>query len=190
MSKRFFTSDLHFNSVVLVEKKLRPFKSVERMNDILIKNINQRCKEDDMLIHLGDFIQYGNDRQWDGMKTKPYEFIRQINPMFVNVQGNHDANNGMKSACISMRTYLGKRYSVSISHYPSNNPKAKGTFRKGDVHLCGHVHGAWKYFIDFDNKVLNINVGVDVWRYNPIAEDELISYIDSIMRSNASLSRK
>ena len=190
MSKRFFTSDLHFNSVVLVEKKLRPFKSVDRMNEILIKNINQRCKEDDMLIHLGDGIQYGNDRQWDGMKTRPFEFINQINPMFINVQGNHDAHNNMKSVCNSMRTYLGKRYSVSISHYPSNNPAAKGTFRKGDVHLCGHVHGAWKYFIDFDNKVLNINVGVDVWRYNPVSEDELITYIDSIMRSNASLSRK
>jgi calcineurin-like phosphoesterase family protein len=52
------------------------------------------------------------------------------------------------------------------------------------------VHGAWKYFIDFDNKVLNINVGVDVWKYNPVSEDELIAYIDSIMRSNGGLSRK
>lgn len=44
MSKRFFTSDLHFNSEVLIAKKLRPFKTVERMNDVLLKNINQRCK--------------------------------------------------------------------------------------------------------------------------------------------------
>lgn len=190
MSKRYFSSDFHFNSVVMVEKKLRPFKSVERMNEVIIKNINQRCKEDDILIHLGDFIQYGNDRQWPGMKTKPFEFIKQINPLLVNVQGNHDAHNNMKSVCTSMRTHLGKKYSVSLSHYPSNNPLAKGTFRKGDVHLCGHVHGAWKYFIDFDNKVLNINVGVDVWKYHPVSEDELITYIDSIMRSNGELTRR
>ena len=190
MSKRFFSADFHFNSTVLVEKKIRPFKTVERMNEILIKNVNMRCHEDDILIHLGDFLQYGKDRQWDGMKTKPFEFIKQMNPMFVNVQGNHDAHNNMKSACISMRTHLGRKYSVSLSHYPSNNPLAAGTFRKGDVHLCGHVHGAWKYFIDFEHKVLNINVGVDVWRYNPVSEDELIAYIDKIMASNASLSHK
>jgi calcineurin-like phosphoesterase family protein len=189
MSRRFFSSDFHFNSTCLVEEGVRPFRSVERMNEVIIQNVNQRCKEDDILIHLGDFIQYGNDRRWTGMKTKPFEFIRKIDPMFVNVQGNHDKNNGMKSVCISMRTHLGRKYSVSLSHYPSNNPLAKGTFRKGDVHLCGHVHGAWKYFIDFDNKVLNINVGVDVWRFNPVSEDELITYIDSIMRSNASLKR-
>lgn len=190
MALRFFTSDLHFNSVVLIEKKLRPFKSVERMNEMLVRNINARCKEDDMLIHLGDFIQYGKDREWAGKKQRPFEFIKQINPMFINIQGNHDEHNKMKSACISMRTHLGKKYSVSLSHFPSNNPLAKGTFRKGDVHLCGHVHGAWKYFIDFDNKVLNINVGVDAWKYRPIREDELIEYIDSIMKSNARLSRK
>jgi len=190
MSRRFFTSDLHFNSCCLVEEHVRPFKTVERMNEVLLKNINQRCNEDDMLIHLGDFIQYGNDRKWAGMKTKPFEFIKQIKPMFVNIQGNHDAHNNMKSACNSMRTYLGKRYSVSISHYPSNNPLAKGTFRKGDVHLCGHVHGAWKHFIDFENKVLNVNVGVDVWNYRPVSEDELIVYIDSLMRTNAGFSKK
>lgn len=190
MSRRFFTSDLHFNSYCLVEEHVRPFKSVERMNEVLLKNINQRCNEDDILIHLGDFIQYGNDRKWAGMKTKPFEFIKQIKPMFVNVQGNHDAHNNMKSACNSMRTYLGKRYSVSLSHYPSNNPLAKGTFRKGDVHLCGHVHGAWKHFIDFENKVLNINVGVDVWNYRPVSEGELIVYIDSLMRNNAGFAKK
>ena len=190
MSKRFFSSDFHFNSCCLVDAQVRPFKTVEKMNEAIIRNVNQRCKEDDILIHLGDFIQYGNDRRWPGMKTKPFEFIRRLNPMFVNVQGNHDAHNNMKSACTSMRTHLGRKYSVSISHYPSNNPLAKGTFRKGDVHLCGHVHGAWKHFIDFENKVLNINVGVDVWRFNPVGEDELICYIDSLMRSNAGLSRK
>ena len=62
MSKRFFISDLHFNGTFLVEKHLRPFKTVDRMNETLIKNINQRCKKDDIIIHVGDLCQYGNDR--------------------------------------------------------------------------------------------------------------------------------
>ena len=66
------------------------------MNETLIKNINQRCKKDDIIIHVGDLCQYGNDRIWDGEKTNPSYFIDQINPTFVNIQGNHDLNNRVK----------------------------------------------------------------------------------------------
>lgn len=188
MSRRFFTSDLHFNSTCLVENHLRPFKTVERMNNVLIKNINQRCKEDDILIHCGDFIQFGNDRKWCGEKVHPLEFLSQINPTFVNIEGNHDSNNKMKSICTSMRTTLGKKYiSVSVGHYPSMDSRARGTFKKGDIRICGHVHDKWKHFIDFENKVLNINVGVDVWGYNPISEDELIQYIDRVIRTDGKI---
>ena len=132
------------------------------MNEMLLRNINQRCHEDDLLIHCGDLAQYGNDRKWRGVKTNPREFIVAMKPTFINIEGNHDRGNKVKSVCTSMRTTLGKKYvSVSLGHYPSNHPAARGTFRKGDVHLCGHVHGRWKYLVDFDNKVLNINVGVD-----------------------------
>lgn len=155
------------------------------MNECILKNINQRCKEDDILIHCGDFIQFGNDRDWEGVKIHPYEFISRINPTFVNIEGNHDKNNKVKSVCSYMRTTLGNKYlAVSISHYPSNNKLARGQFRKGDVHICGHIHNKWKYLVDFENKVLNINVGVDVWGFNPVSEDELINYIDRIMRTN------
>lgn len=188
MARRFFTSDLHFGSTCLVENGVRHFKSVDRMNEILIKNINMRCSDDDVLIHIGDLCQRGNDRIWKGRNINPIEYIRRINPQFVNIKGNHDPNNHVISACDFMRTTLGKKYlSVSIGHYPSYFHEAKGTFRKGDVRLCGHVHDKWKYFIDFDNKVLNINVGVDAWKYNPISEDELVRYIDSIMKSKGTL---
>ena len=190
MATRFFTADLHLNSHVLVDRHVRPFASIDEMNDALIGAINDRGGEDDLLIHVGDIIQYGNDREWPGEKVKPSEFIRRMNPTFVNVKGNHDANNEVMSACNDMRTYLGNRYSVSVGHYPSNNPKARGTFRKGDVHLCGHVHGAWRHFVDFDNKVLNVNVGVDTWDYRPVSEDELISYIDQVMATNGRMSKK
>jgi calcineurin-like phosphoesterase family protein len=36
--------------------------------------------------------------------------------------------------------------------------------------------------LDIKNKVLNINVGVDVWKYQIISEDELIKYIDKILQ--------
>ena len=71
--------------------------------------------------------------------------------------------------------------SVSIGHYPSYDERAKDSFITGDIHICGHVHKKWKHCWDLTNAVLNINVGVDVWNYKLISEEELIRYIDKVM---------
>ena len=47
--------------------------------------------------------------------------------------------------------------------------------------LCGHVHSKWKHCLDVTSNVLNINVGVDVWKYNIVSEDALVRYVDSIL---------
>lgn len=88
----------------------------------------------------------------------------------------------MKSIATSLRTSLGPHKNVSISHYPSYDAKAKGQFLPGDIHICGHVHSAWKHCLDMKHKVLNINVGVDAWNYKLVPEDKLIAYIDSVMK--------
>ena len=183
MAKRYFTSDLHFSSMVMVEKKLRPFKTIDKMNEVLIKNINARCNEDDILIHVGDLAQYGNDRTFGGVKIKPKEYINKIRPMVVNIEGNHDPNNRVKSVCTSMRTTMGKFKSVSIGHFPSTDPLAKGSFKPGDVHIHGHVHSGPIFTIDKENQVLNVNVCCDLWKFRPISEDDLVIKIDQFMRS-------
>ena len=74
-----------------------------------------------------------------------------------------------------MRIKLGTRFpNVSVSHYPSYSEKSTGNFKNGDIHICGHVHGAWKHCVDLDHSVLNINVGVDAWNYKIVSDDELI----------------
>lgn len=132
-----------------------------------------------MLYHVGDLATFKADRGNTGLKTNPMEIVNQIPGMFMNIRGNHDINNKVKSICESMRLHLGKRYpDVSMSHYPSYDRRAKLHFLQGDIHICGHVHGLWKHCLDLDNQVLNINVGVDVWNYKLVSEQELIQYID------------
>ena len=195
MAKRFFISDLHFNSSVLVESKVRDFENVDIMNQTLIDNINKECSDDDILIHLGDLCQYGYDRIWNGYNINPKFFLKQINPTVVNIKGNHDDSNKVKSICDSMRTTLGKKYTaVSVSHYPSNHPKSVGTFHRGDIRLHGHIHCKIddnenvtkppKFSIDFKNAVLNINLNCELWDYKPISEDQLISFDDEIMKNH------
>ena len=71
MSKRFWTADWHLNSEGSIGYFGRPFKSAEQMNKRIIDNANQRVREDDTLIHVGDFCIRGSEKGLPGLKIKP-----------------------------------------------------------------------------------------------------------------------
>jgi calcineurin-like phosphoesterase family protein len=187
MAKRFFTADFHLCSGVLCDPEImknavRPFSSSEEMNAAYLASCNRLAGTDDVIIHVGDLFQRGKDQGQEGSRSGPSSFLRKIKATFVNVRGNHDAANRVKSVCDSMRTRLGKKFvDVSVGHYPTTSPEAEGSFRPGDIHLCGHVHGKWKHMIDYQNSCLNVNVGVDVWGHQIVSEDELIDYIAKVL---------
>ena len=53
----WFTSDLHLNHRAVVSMCQRPFENVDEMNDILIRNFNERVKKNDMiLVCLKEFM--------------------------------------------------------------------------------------------------------------------------------------
>ena len=169
---RFWTSDLHFQHVNIIKYCDRPFKSAERMDEVLINNINMRAGERDTLVHLGDFMCYGGERGVPGEKKKESYYLDQIKPTFVSIKGNHDTNNRVHTVADLLITHLGP-YMVSASHYPSPmNPE-----NKLSIHICGHVHNLWKHYYDKQNNILNINVGIDAWNYQIVSDQELIDYI-------------
>lgn len=177
MSNRFFSSDLHLGHNNIIKYCNRPFKNIEKMNLSLIRNINNRIKDNDILIHVGDFAFYGREKGIECTRINPNNYINDIKCNVVNIRGNHDYNNRVKSVGVFLITMLGK-YKASIAHRPSNQLNFNVNMFKVDVHVCGHVHEKWKYM--YINGILNINVGVDVWKFNPIREDELIGYISKI----------
>lgn len=184
MAQRIWTADWHLGSSILLDKKVmgssvRPFKDVESMKAAFMKSASEKAGPKDTIIHIGDFASYGIDRGYQGLKEKPSDIIARIPATFVNLRGNHDINNGVFCLGNSLELGLGKRYPfVSAAHYPSYDKRAAGTFTEGTIHLCGHVHKKWKHCLDLTHSVLNINVGVDVWDYQVVLEEELIRYIN------------
>lgn len=198
--KTFFTSDLHLQSTEapgIIEWAHRPFKSVEKHDAALIRGINERCKPDDLLIHVGDFMNYGKNRGNEGGRNKPDFYMDQIKCQVVFLEGNHDANNHVRTIGKTLTTKVGK-YIVSIGHYPSMDQRFELTFlptysteRYGlvRIHLCGHVHDKWQYWFGgfhtyemqgVGQLFLNINIGVDAWKYRPVSESELDAYITRV----------
>ena len=208
MSKIYFTADYHFGHPTIKDFCNRPFSTIERMNEVLIKFANQRAKayyrtdkvveEDgtvkeistvidrDTIIHVGDFANFGTVRGKEGLRKNPREYEYAFDAKVILFEGNHDGNNGVKNACRSMVMNIGRFSNVTVGHYPTTAREAYGTFfskkgRKLGIHICGHVHKAWKYMYDKENNILNVNVGCDVWNYRPVALNELEGYINSVI---------
>lgn len=179
---KFYTSDLHFGHTNVLTYCNRPFKTMERMNEVLIKNINQRVKKGDILYHLGDFAFYGKERGVFGQKTKGEAFLEQIQGTTILLAGNHDKNNKVKPFMLGSVISLPIIGKATMSHYPSTDEHCPFTFDKEilNYHLCGHVHDAWKHYYDREKNVLNINVGVDAWNYQVVSEQEIIKYIKEV----------
>ena len=187
MAKRFFSADFHLGFSALLDIEKRPFNTVDEMNDALVGSCVRLTREDDIIIHLGDLASFGSDNHLGtkskGLSVKPYELLKGIRATFLNVRGNHDLRNRVKSACDSMQLHLGKRYpNVTAGHYPSYDVRARDYVKRGWINLCGHVHSKWKHCLDLDRSVLNVNVGVDVWEYMPVSEDELVQYINRLLK--------
>jgi calcineurin-like phosphoesterase family protein len=188
---RFFTSDTHFHHYNIIRYCGRPFKDQYHMNEILIANWNSVVGEGDTIYHLGDFAMGGVGRMT--------EIMQRLNgkKRFLKM-GNHDKNkNRFKAAGFDAvirgdsRTDLtiGGDIRVQLSHYPYKKQFNDGVEQKsrrweqapdddGGILLCGHIHEKWKV----NGRM--INVGVDVWDFTPVSEDQLVQFIkDNNIRS-------
>ncbi len=185
--RRYFTSDLHLGSARVLELCKRPFLDNIEMTNKLIQNCNEIAREkDDVLYHIGDLYCIKDDNGSPGMLLPWRETRKRFTSNVVNIEGNHDPTNGVKSMATSMRMVLGKVFNVVLCHYPSTDPRSRLHLKPGDINICGHNHSPWngkKYFVDKVNKVLNINVGTDLWDYQPVSEVTLVNFIKQILSS-------
>lgn len=179
---KYFTADLHLGDPTLINIVPRPFRSVERMNEVLIANINSRAKNpEDIVYHVGDFIHYGNTKGVEGLRVNGPEYIAQIKPRLVLLSGNHDGNNRLNADCQMVVVHICKNIYASVSHFPSWYEQSRNLPRC-PVHLCGHVHGAWKTRWDPAHNVYNINVGVDAWNYQLVSLPQIIKLVEQNLR--------
>ena len=155
----------------------RPFPDIGQ-HDRHLAGVCRAVPANDVIIHIGDLCSMNA-----GNFDSPREFVDSVNATFVNIRGNHDLNNNVKSLCDSMQIHLGRRFpSVVCGHYPSYDRRSEKYAKRGYILLCGHVHGRWRHFLDVERQILNVNVGVDVWNYRLVSEDELVRYIMSVVQ--------
>jgi calcineurin-like phosphoesterase family protein len=166
----FFTADNHFFHKNIIEYCNRPFKSLEGMNLIMIRNWNSRVKKEDMIFIIGDFIFTNTlgGKAGEGEKINVKEFVSQLNGNKIFIEGNHCRNNRINSHIQKLvLDYGGNK--INLVHNPEH-----ADYRY-IINLTGHIHEKWeikryRYGALFTDC---INVGVDVWNFMPINWEEI-----------------
>lgn len=152
--KYYFTSDTHFGHEKIISYCNKPFKSVEEMDEKLIKNWNDKVKDEDVVFHLGDFSMIGGNIN---------KYLSRLNGNIIWIKGNHDKKPIIQDLIIE---HGGHHW--HLAHKPE---ECEGTYN-----LCGHVHEVWKSKKQKNGKVF-VNVGVDVWDFKPVTIKEILNEI-------------
>jgi calcineurin-like phosphoesterase family protein len=182
----WFTSDLHFGHRNIIEYCRRPFGSVHHMNEELIRRWNDRVADSDVVYVLGDVAM--------GKIAETLPLVGRLRGRKVLVPGNHDrcwsGHRKVRDKDIQMYWDVGlavlnsqvrievNGVRVDLCHFPfegdSHERDRYVEHRPSDVGqwlLHGHVHDSWKV------KGRQVNVGVDVWDYTPVNEEDIIRLV-------------
>ena len=136
MSKNiFFISDTHFGHANMLTftnydgTRMRPFNSVEEVDELMIENWNKMVKPTDKVYHLGDCFY---------KSSNPDQIMSRLNGQKVLCRGNHDR----REAQWYLKYFKDVRSTFHIDgnyllgHFPIH-PDSKGRFVR---QLHGHIH--------------------------------------------------
>lgn len=182
----WFSSDFHYHHKNICsgtskwgdESRTRPFETLEDMDNTIVEHINEKVKQDDWLIGLGDFA-------FGGIEYIP-EFRRRINcKNIVWIIGNHDHNIENNRDNVMSLFYKVYHYcelevirnehkqKFVLCHYPIASWNG---LRKGVIHLHGHVHFPENLRVG-PGKMMD--VGIDGHpEFRPYSYDEVMSFMN------------
>lgn len=171
--RNLFTADCHFGHKNIISYCNRPFKSLEEMDATIIKNWNNKVKPEDVVIHDGDFCfknSKGAIHRGEGNIFPAIYYEKQLNGKIIFIKGSHDKNNSCKTCIHNMKIELGGKR-INIVHNPAH------AITGVDFNIVGHVHQCWKFKRVFKGKkpIEMVNVGMDVWGFQPVTIEEILS---------------
>lgn len=170
----WFISDTHFGHNNIIKYSNRPFKDVDEMNELMIKDWSTVVDPEDNVYHLGDFAF---------MKPQPTrQLISRLPGKKHLILGNHDRwiienwnsllrDDGFASIQYYRELKIAGKMIV-LFHY---GQRVWNKSHRGSIHLYGHSHGS------LPPHGLSVDVGVDckeiTHEYRPIHLDEILGYM-------------
>ncbi len=176
----WYTSDLHLGHKNIIKYCKRPFKSLEQMDETMIKRWNERVKPEDTVFVIGDFcFKNSSNKRGEGIKVLASYWENRLNGKIIHIQGNHDKNNSTKTIIQRLVISYGNKR-INLVHRPDF---ADVNY---SINFTGHLHQRWEIkrkriregFTDC------INVGVDVWNFMPVTFEEIYKRYRKWLKEN------
>ena len=196
----FFSSDLHFFHANVIKYCDRPYSSVEEMNEDMIEKWNSVVKPEDSVYVLGDIslafrpIEAFSHRLVGTRYLVPgnhdwcHSFHKKGRKDREKWIGEYERYgwNVMSEQTSMILEEIGE---VNLCHHPYGNENSNDgeeyhdkyakwrPIDNGKVLLCGHVHEKWQTKKSSAGTLM-INVGVDVHKFIPISQTEIIDIVN------------
>lgn len=161
----YVTSDNHFNHWNINRYCKRGFKSLEQMNNTMVKRWNSNIRPEDIVIHLGDIIFT------KGQSSEIKKMIGKLNGRKILIKGNHDRKsyswyltNGF-DFIIERGIWRFNKKKVLFVHDPKSI--THNDYKTCDYILHGHLHDKGR-FIKNRKQCQIINLSVEQTNYTPM----------------------
>ncbi len=184
----YFTADPHFGHTKIISLCNRPFADLDEMHEVMVERWNQVVRPGDLVWCLGDVAM--------GDRRTNLEWVRRLNGNKRLLPGNHDNCHPMhKRAAAWTPVYEGVGFDirpvqvvatvggrfVDLCHFPAHGdhytddryPDWRPLPHPDRPLVHGHVHDLWK------NDGRQVNIGVDVWDFTPVSQDQLAAAFDA-----------
>jgi calcineurin-like phosphoesterase family protein len=140
------------------------------MNSKLVKNWNSVVRSEDIVYILGDIAMIGKSQE-----EKLGQIIQKLRGTKILIMGNHDEMSQKQYIRIGFQQVVYPYLEVKEGWYCYHDPAlATAIGEKAKINLVGHVHDLF----DIIPAKRMINVGVDIWDYKPISEEQINTIIE------------
>ena len=182
--RALFTGDMHFGHQRSIFFDNRPFRTVEEMDEELIRRWNAKVRKNDLVYSIGDMI-------WKTRNDDACEILKRLNGQIILIKGNHDkflSNAKAKKmlAGVKERDDIivtledGSQRRCILDHF--FHPFYNGHMY-GAILLHAHSHKTQEALEEvryaaelrergFVNEIYN--VGCMYWNYEPVTLDEIL----------------
>lgn len=163
--KIYVISDTHFgheNSLKWTDSegnKLRPFNTVDDLNNTIITNWNNTVTNQDHVYHLGDVV----------INKKYLDLVKQLNGHKRLVRGNHDIESTSKFIEVEFKEIYGVRVFPGLKCILSHFPIHIECLREDWINVHGHLHSSNL------NDLRYINVSVEQINYTPVCLEDILN---------------
>ena len=165
MVKIYVISDTHFgheNSLKWTDSngnKLRPFNTIDELNNTIITNWNNTVTEQDHVYHLGDVV----------INKKYLELVKQLKGHKRLAAGNHDIFDTKLYLEAGFDKVCGARVFPGLQAILTHIPIHPDSLKQDWINVHGHYHSN----LIPDKRY--INVSVEQINYTPVCLEDILN---------------